>query len=167
MNDTSENPTPESPREPLDPVTPATSSESETDYASGDVNSVAATSTGLTPALGAGIAAAFPLIGGIIFLILEKKDPFTRFWAMQSLMFALGATLLSIVLTVAGMIFGVIPFLGWLVVIFLAILSFALWLAFFVIWIITIIKAFSGVEWEIPYIGKFARKQLENMPAGF
>jgi uncharacterized membrane protein len=29
-----------------------------------------------------------------------------------------------------------------------------------VLWVVTIVKAFSKVEWEIPYLGKLARKQL-------
>ena len=38
--------------------------------------------------------------------------------------------------------------------------SLAFWLGSVVVWVITIIKAFSNVEWEIPYLGKLARKQL-------
>jgi len=35
-------------------------------------------------------------------------------------------------------------------------------LAFLVIMIITIVKAFMGVRWDIPYIGPIARKQVEG-----
>ena len=33
-------------------------------------------------------------------------------------------------------------------------------LAFLVILIVTIIKAFTNVRWDIPYIGPIARKQI-------
>ena len=33
-------------------------------------------------------------------------------------------------------------------------------LAFLVIFIVTIIKAFTNVRWDIPYIGPIARKQI-------
>jgi uncharacterized membrane protein len=33
-------------------------------------------------------------------------------------------------------------------------------MAFLVILIVTIIKAFTNVQWDIPYIGPIARKQL-------
>jgi uncharacterized membrane protein len=31
-----------------------------------------------------------------------------------------------------------------------------------VIWIVAMVKAFTGVRWEIPYIGPIARKQMEG-----
>jgi uncharacterized membrane protein len=33
---------------------------------------------------------------------------------------------------------------------------------FLVIMIITIVKAFTGVRWDIPYIGPVARRQVES-----
>jgi uncharacterized membrane protein len=35
-------------------------------------------------------------------------------------------------------------------------------LAFLVIFIIAVIKAFTGVRWDIPYVGQVARKQGES-----
>ncbi len=40
--------------------------------------------TGLQPNLAAALASFLLLVGGIVFLILEKKDQFVRFYAMQS-----------------------------------------------------------------------------------
>ena len=40
--------------------------------------------TGLAPNIAATICAALPLVGGIIFLALEKKNAFVRFWAITS-----------------------------------------------------------------------------------
>jgi len=34
------------------------------------------------------------------------------------------------------------------------------YLAFVLVWLMTVFKAFSGKEWEIPYLGKIAREQL-------
>jgi uncharacterized membrane protein len=31
-----------------------------------------------------------------------------------------------------------------------------------VIWIIAMVKAFTGVRWDIPYVGPIARKQVEG-----
>ncbi len=120
----------------------------------------AADDTGIPPNIAAGICAALPLVGGIVFLILEKKSAFVRFWAMQSVFF--GGVLFGfhIVLTIASFIFAHIPVLGWIVLILLWIASIAVWVGTAIVWVITMIKAFSGVEWEIPYLGKLARKQL-------
>lgn len=113
--------------------------------------------SGVAPNIAAGICAILPLVGGIVFLVLEKKNAFVRFWAMQSVFFGIATFCMSIALCIASFILGHIPILGWLVMI---LAWMAYWLAFGVIWIITIIKAFSNLEWEIPYLGKLARKQL-------
>ena len=120
----------------------------------------AAEGTGLAPHVAAGICAIFPLIGGIIFFVLEKKNPFVRFWAMQSIFFGGACFAYNIVMRIAAMIFGHIPGIGALLLALLVFVGLVVGLGIFVIWVITIIKAFSKVEWEIPVLGKLARKQL-------
>ena len=116
--------------------------------------------TGLAPNIAATICAAIPLVGGIIFLVLEKRNAFVRFWAMQSIFFGGAVIGFSIVSQIAAVILAHIPILGWLVLFLLWILGMIVGVVSLVIWIITIIKAFSNVEWEIPILGKLARKQL-------
>ena len=36
------------------------------------------------------------------------------------------------------------------------------WLVFCIIFLITVIKAFTGKRWEIPYIGPLAQKQMHG-----
>ena len=81
---------------------------------------------------------------------------------MQSVFFFGACFAFGIVLSVASLIFTIlhIPFLSWLILKLLALVSWIFSLGVFVIWLITIVKALSNVEWEIPYIGKLARKQL-------
>jgi uncharacterized membrane protein len=50
--------------------------------------------------------ACIPLIGGIIFYILEKHDPFVRFYAMQSIIFGCAWFLFNIVSAVVHAVFG-------------------------------------------------------------
>jgi uncharacterized membrane protein len=49
-------------------------------------------------------------------------------------------------------------------VFFWAIIAALVHLVFLVIMIITIVKAFTGVRWDIPYIGPVARRQVEDTP---
>ena len=121
-------------------------------------------SSGVAPNIAAGICAVLPLVGGIIFLVLEKKNAFVRFWAMQSVFFGGLMVGISIVLSIASFIFAHIPILGWIILLLLWIASIGLWLGSLIVWVVTIIKAFSNVEWEIPYLGKLARKQLAGQP---
>lgn len=133
------------------PVTPALSP------LPAETSPVVPATTGLAPNVAAGIAAIFTLLGGIVMLALEKRDPFVRFWAMQSVFFG-GATLVfAIAAAVIGMVLGSISApLGWL----WSLATGAVDIGLVVVWIITVIKAFSGKEWEIPVLGKLARQQL-------
>ena len=117
-------------------------------------------STDLAPNIAATICAALPLVGGIVFLVLEKKDAFVRFWAMQSVFFGGFFMGVSILIKIAIFILAFIPILGWLVGLLLLAALFAFLAGCSIVWVISIIKAFSKVEWEIPYLGKLARKQL-------
>jgi uncharacterized membrane protein len=121
------------------------------------------TSTGLPSNVAAAIA-CIPLIGGIIFYILEKRDNFVRFYAMQSIIFGGAWVLFAIVYSIAHLILTPIPGIG----LFFAIILWVVWalvgLAFLVIFIVTVVKALTGVRWEIPYIGSMARKQMEGTP---
>jgi uncharacterized membrane protein len=106
--------------------------------------------------------ACIPLIGGIIFYIMEKRDGFVRFYAMQSIIFG-GAWLLFCVLdSIIHAIFAHVPGIGTFLAFVWGLLAMLVHLAFVVIWIIATIKAFTGVRWEIPYIGATARKQTEG-----
>ena len=121
------------------------------------------TSTGLPSNVSAAIA-CIPLIGGIIFFILEKHDTFVRFYAMQSIIFGCAWFLFSIVSAVVHAVFGAIPGIGGILVVFWALTAALVQLAFLVVMIIAIVKAFSGVRWDIPYIGPVARKQVDSTP---
>jgi uncharacterized membrane protein len=121
------------------------------------------TSTGLPSNVAAAIA-CIPLVGGIIFYILEKHDNFVRFYAMQSIIFGGVWILCWLVYTVAHTILSSIPAIGLFFAIILGIAWALISVAFLVIWIVAMVKAFTGVRWEIPYIGPIARKQMEGPP---
>ena len=121
------------------------------------------TSTGLPSNLAAAIA-CIPLIGGIVFYILEKHDGFVRFYAMQSIIFGGAWLLFNIASSVVHAVFGAIPGIGGLLVFFWAIIAALVQIAFLVVWIVATIKAFTGVRWDIPYVGPMARKQVETAP---
>jgi uncharacterized membrane protein len=117
------------------------------------------TSTGLPSNIAAALA-CIPLVGGIIFYILEKRDGFVRFYAMQSIIFGGAWILFDIVSKILFTIFGSIPAIGGLLVFFWAIVQALVHIAFLVIWIIAMVKAFTNVRWDIPYVGPVARKQV-------
>ena len=119
------------------------------------------TSTGLPSNVAAALA-CIPLIGGVVFYILEKHDAFVRFYAMQSIIFGGAWLLFNVASSVVHAVFGAIPGIGGLLVFFWAIIAALVQIAFLVVWIVATIKAFTGVRWDIPYIGPMARKQVET-----
>ena len=117
------------------------------------------TTTGLPSNVAAALA-CIPLIGGLVFYILEKHDPFVRFYAMQSIIFGGVWFLFNLASWILHVIFAVIPIVGWALAGLWIFVSALVHLGLFVIMIIAMVKAFSGVRWDIPYIGPIARKQV-------
>ena len=118
----------------------------------------ASTSTGL-PANIAAALACIPLVGGLVFYIWEKHDQFVRFYAMQSIIFGGVWFLFHIIADILRGIFWSVPVIGEF---FGRLWSFAaelIHLGFFVLTVIAIVKAFTGVRWDIPFVGPLARKQ--------
>ena len=116
-------------------------------------------STGLPSNIAAALA-CIPLIGGLVFYVLEKQDQFVRFYAMQSIILG-GVFVLSWI--VYSILFGIltpIPAIGFVFVIILGVAWALIRVAFVVLWIIATVKAFTGVRWDIPYVGPIARKQV-------
>src|SRR5216110_500770 len=116
------------------------------------------TSTGLPSNVAAAIA-CIPLIGGIVFYIVEKHDGFVRFYAMQSIIFGGAWLLFNIVSRILFLILWSILAIGGILVFFWGIIQALVHIAFLVVWIVATIKAFTGVRWDIPYIGPVARRQ--------
>src|SRR4051795_13482404 len=66
----------------------------------------------LPPNIAAAIA-CIPLVGGIIFYLLEKRNTFVRFYAMQSIIFGGAWFLLGIVIKIMMTILLAVPVIGW------------------------------------------------------
>src|SRR5438034_2488881 len=106
--------------------------------------------------------ACIPLIGGVIFYIVEKHDGFVRFYAMQSIIFGVAWILLHIGCAIVSGLFWHVPGVGWFFGPLWGLIWWLINLALFVIFVVTVVKAFTGVRWEIPYVGPIARKQIET-----
>jgi len=115
--------------------------------------------TGLPSNVAAALA-CIPLFGGLVFYILEKEDRFVRFYAMQSIIFGGICFVLAALSRTLGAIAWSIPvaniFFGPLWNFLFAVVK----LALAVLMIIAMVKAFTGVRWEIPVAGPMARKQV-------
>lgn len=141
--------------DPVDPIAPTTPP---------PVTGATSSSTGLPSNVAAALA-CIPLIGGIIFYVIEKHDRFVRFYAMQSIIFGAAWIVFTIIWNVLFGVLAHIPAIGWVFALILW-LIWAIWsIGAVIIWIIAMIKAFSGVRWDIPYIGPMARNQVDGTTA--
>src|SRR3954469_18813592 len=118
-------------------------------------------STGLPSNVAAALA-CIPLIGGVIFYIVEKHDGFVRFYAMQSIIFGVAWILIHIGCAIVSGLFWHVPGVGWFFGPLWGLIWWLINLALFVIFVVTVVKAFTGVRWEVPYVGPIARKQIES-----
>ena len=116
--------------------------------ASVGVKPEAESTTGLSANVAGLLCYVLGWITGIIFVVLEKKSTFVKFHAWQSIM-TFG------VLTVAQLVLGWIPFVGWILNILIGILMFVLWL-------ILIIQAGTGKMWKVPGAGDWAERQANQ-----
>ena len=91
-------------------------------------------------------------ITGIIFLILEQKNKFVRFHAMQSIV-TFGA------LTIASVLLSWIPYIGVFFGVVIGILM-------FILWIVLMMKTYQGELYELPVAGNIANGLLPAMGRG-
>ncbi len=105
------------------------------------------TELGLDENIEALLAYLFGWVGGIVFLLLEKKSKFVRFHAAQSIVVFLPITVVIVILMS-------IPVVGWA-------LATLVNIGAFILWIVLLLKAYNGEEWEVPVAGEFARKLLK------
>jgi uncharacterized membrane protein len=109
------------------------------------------TTTGAAPQGGlsetaAGVVAYNTIIPAIIFLVMEpySRSSFIRFHAWQSIFF-------GITVAVVHFVLGVIPILGWILLVPIGIV-------FLILWIFVMIKASKGERYKIPFIGNLAEQ---------
>lgn len=119
-------------------------------------------STGLADNLAGALAYVLGPISAIFFLVVEKQSRFVRFHAMQSLLVGVALIILNFALHVLNAILVRIPLIGWL---FALGLVMVVGLASLVLWLALMYAAYRGQEWELPVIGREARKLLDDAVA--
>ena len=109
------------------------------------------TSTGLAENVAGLLCYVLGWVSGIVFLIIEPENRFVRFHAVQSIVTFGGITVISIALSILGLI----PFLG----ILFNILGYIVGLIAFILWIVLMVKAYQGTIYKLPWAGDFAEKR--------
>ena len=103
-------------------------------------------STGLEPNVAGLLCYLGGWISGIVFLVIEQKNRFVRFHALQSIV-TFGT------LTVAGALLGWIPYAGGIFGTIIGILA-------FILWVVLMVKAYQGELYQLPVAGQVAEALL-------
>lgn len=133
-----------------------------------DTMGLGTTSMGMAPNVAAGVSYILTWITGLIFFLSEKQNKFVRFHAMQAICLGILSAVLWVVYSF--LIMGALATataapnaaaggIGIFGVIFMLI-----WLAFFVLWIVCLVQAFTGKWFKIPIIGDLAMKWSGGTP---
>ena len=104
------------------------------------------TATGLPRNTAAALSYVLGPITGVVFLLLEK-DAFVRFHAAQSIVVVGGLTLLWMVMPLTLVLLPLTPLV---------------FVGLFVLWLMLIYRAWQGDEWEVPFLGKYAKLLLKK-----
>ena len=105
----------------------------------------------LEPNIAGFLSYLFSPISALIIFLMEKRNRFVRFHAMQALILAGGVIAWEIVVR----ILAYIPVINFVVVCLLNPLFF---LGIFVLWIVLMVQAFQGKMFKLPVIGDYAEK---------
>ena len=104
------------------------------------------TSSGFDENVAAALCYGLGWVTGLVFFATEPDNTFVRFHAMQS-MVVFGAACIAFLVCLS------IPFLGWILSIFIFYASAALWL-------ILMFKAYQGERFKLPVAGEIAEQRI-------
>lgn len=92
-----------------------------------------------------------------MFYFAEEDNEFVRFHAVQSIVvFGSISVVLWLVIPLLEFVAGQIPFVGPILGIVLSFTAMAVWLGTIALWVILMIKAFQGNQFELPVAGDLA-----------
>ena len=110
------------------------------------------TSTGLAANVAGLLCYVLGWVSGIVFVLIENENKFVRFHAVQSIVTFGSITVVSIVLSILGLI----PYIG----VLFDIIGYIVGLIAFVLWIVLMVKAYQEKMFKLPWAGDFAEKRV-------
>ena len=119
-------------------------------------------SSGMDPKLAGLLAYLVPPITGIVFFLIEKSNQVVRWHAAQSIVFGVAWIVIWIALTVISMVLSaILPIIGTIIGLLIYVVVF---FGGVILWVICLIKGYSGRMWRMPLIAQFADKIMGAGP---
>lgn len=113
--------------------------------------------TGIEARIAGPLCYLLGFVTGVLFLLLEPERRFVRFHAYQSIAFSA----VWFGLSIAAGIIAFVPFIGPVIN---ALASLVLGAGGLVIWVYLMWQAYRGRETELPWVGPWAREQVDREP---
>ena len=112
-------------------------------------------STGLDRNIAAALAYLAGPLSGLLLLVVERRSPYVRFHAMQSILGLGGLWLLAAAFALAAGLAVFVSATGFFVLLYAAWITGAVWI---VVWILCLVKAFTDQWWKLPLVGEYAER---------
>jgi len=125
------------------------------------MDTTAPSSTGLDPNFAAALAYLAGPFSGILILLVERGNEYVRFHAWQAIVGLGGLGLLAVGLLVLSFLTLLLSPMVFTLMYWLAYLLGLVWVG---LWIICLVKAFTGNRWMMPVAGRHAER-LATRPA--
>lgn len=111
--------------------------------------------TGLDPNIASALAYLAGPFSGVLVLLAERTNQTVRFHAWQSIvgLGGLGVVVAVLILSafaaivISAALFKALLYTGW-----------AVWIAWIVLWVLCIVKAYQGQRWKLPLAGDYAER---------
>jgi len=120
-------------------------------------NEEEAINTGLESNTFAMLSYLFFLPGALIIYLLNKRDPFVRFSAMQSIIFT---AVVIIYYLLQELISELSPETSGIIGVLFSLIPGLIWLLLFLTWIILIYKSYKNTEVSLPLIGRISKRMM-------
>ncbi|GAC1399065.1 MAG: hypothetical protein NVSMB49_08490 [Ktedonobacteraceae bacterium] len=105
----------------------------------------------IQPNLAALLSYLFGVVGGLVFFLMEKRNRFVRFHAMQSILLSVGVVAVEIVLNILYRI----PLINFVA---LCLVNPVFHIGLLVLWIFLMVQAFQNKTFKLPIIGAYAER---------
>jgi uncharacterized membrane protein len=116
------------------------------------------TSTGLNARTEALLSYLLGWVSGLIFFVIERKNKYVRFHAIQSFLYFGSLAIILGVLKLVGGILGSIFLIGFVLGFIFNIAIFLVGFIIFVSWVYLMVQAYRGKKPKVPFFGDFAER---------
>lgn len=120
------------------------------------------TSTGLDPKLAGLLCYILGFVTGLLFFLVEKTNGTVRFHAAQSIVFSVTSIVIVAMLAFAGF---VATSISWTLGNLVHVASMVVWLGIFILWVVLLVKGYTGERWRLPVLGEAAERLVAGEPS--